>query len=215
MAVQLDHPSVESAPQVEMATVYRVRLITPSSYLMGTLHEVTRTSARVLMSDPPRPGTTALLQWSREERLCTVVQCDQTSCALAFEEPLKEPRQAKVASQSGGQTEASPAMPSVRSRTRGFSPASKDTAALIQTAPGWWCIRLSRPIGSMRLGSGHLSCGEEMFFFGSPLAHVIERAAFMDDDSRVARSKLPVRTPSATSSARLLSRLIVRGSSRS
>lgn len=204
MATQLACTSSDrsGAPMNE----YRARLITPGSYLMGTLRDLTSSGGRVFLNNPPKPGATVLLQWSREERLCTVVDADAFSCDLTFEDETvcDEARSDPTAGVQSSLVKARPRMGKrLPAALRGAVPT---------TTPDGWSIVLPRPSESGGLGRRSLGCGEAMFFFGSPVAHVIAYLAFRDDDSRVARSKLPPRNsviPAGQKRGRL-SRLIAR-----
>lgn len=212
MASQPAIRSDEASTEERMPFHYRARLITPGSYLTGILRDLTCSGARVTLDSPPSLGTTVLLQWSREERLCTVIHSDSISCDLAFEEPWEQGAANGSELERGPSTEFESGTTPSATRKRAPHPAHY-RAAQIRSSPGHWSISLPRPTGGSALDTISLGCGEEMFFYGSPLAHLVEYRALIEDESRMARRRLPPRMRDAIGSperVRGLSDLIVR-----
>jgi hypothetical protein len=54
----------------------------------GSLSDLSVTGARLQTVDPPRAGTTALLEWEGHDSICRVVWSKPDSCGLVFEPPL-------------------------------------------------------------------------------------------------------------------------------
>ena len=54
----------------------------------GSLSDLSFTGARFHAVDPPRAGTTALLEWEGHDSICRVVWAKPDACGLAFEPPL-------------------------------------------------------------------------------------------------------------------------------
>lgn len=54
----------------------------------GSLSDLSVTGARLQTADPPREGTTALLEWEGHDSICRVVWSKPDACGLVFEPPL-------------------------------------------------------------------------------------------------------------------------------
>lgn len=170
------------------------RLITPGSYRPVVLLETSRTGARVSLPTPPSPGTTALLRWNGQERLCTVTRCEGSECEIEFEQDklltkIEDPdergnRSCGSGMIYGGEARFGRGMAKFRSMC--------NVAARPTRTQGSWSLLLSKP-SSKRGSTAHFNTAEEMFFWGSPVAHVLDYQEIAGDEGRKARMRLPVR----------------------
>jgi hypothetical protein len=54
----------------------------------GSLSDLSVTGTRFHTVDPPREGTTALLEWEGHDSICRVVWTKPDTCGLVFEPPI-------------------------------------------------------------------------------------------------------------------------------
>jgi hypothetical protein len=54
----------------------------------GHLSDMSVMGARFVTADPPKEGTTALLEWEGHDSICRVVWTKPDACGLVFEPPL-------------------------------------------------------------------------------------------------------------------------------
>jgi hypothetical protein len=54
----------------------------------GSLRDLSPKGARVVLGNPPRIGTDALLKWQSHEAFCKVIWADDEACGLAFDRML-------------------------------------------------------------------------------------------------------------------------------
>jgi len=55
---------------------------------MGTLSDLSTSGARFLADDPPKEGTTALLEWEGHDAICRVVWSKSGMCGILFDRPI-------------------------------------------------------------------------------------------------------------------------------
>lgn len=154
------------------------RLETAGSYRSVHLCDLSRSGARVLLDDPPVEGTIALLRWQTHESLCTIVWASDVACGVNFHSVLPE---GAIAEGSAAQDEAG-VRPvagitkiefgkSRRARLGRAEPHQPIAKVAIRV----WSIVLPRKPDGLRRGS--MTPVEEMFFFGSPVAHIVQYRA--------------------------------------
>ena len=154
------------------------RLETAGSYRSVHLCDLSLSGARLLLNDPPAEGTTALLRWQTHESLCTIVWASDVACGVAFHSLLA---QRAIAEASAAYNEAS-VRPvagitkiefgkSRRARRLGAGPVQQIANG---GTPGWSIVLPRKPNG---LRPGSMTVVEEMFFFGSPVAHIVQYRA--------------------------------------
>jgi hypothetical protein len=54
----------------------------------GTLGDLSVAGARFQTDNPPKAGTTALLEWDGHDAICRIVWTKPDACGLAFEPPI-------------------------------------------------------------------------------------------------------------------------------
>jgi hypothetical protein len=152
------------------------RLITAVGYRSVDLCNLSRGGARLLLDGPPALGTTALLRWDNYEVLCTVAWSSEMDCGVVFEKLVAE----EV-------VEETAAAPSRSERPGGgvtkIEFGKKRRALIVSNEhrptpdrhnnPRCWSLVLPRRSGGDALSLSNVTAAEELFFFGSPLAHVV------------------------------------------
>ncbi|WP_338466035.1 PilZ domain-containing protein [Novosphingobium sp. ZN18A2] len=68
----------------------------------GRLTNISTGGVRLELADPPREGTTVMLEWKTFQMFCKVVWADNGACGLVFERPVS---QGTVTQTSGQQME--------------------------------------------------------------------------------------------------------------
>ena len=59
---------------------------------IGCLCDLSERGARVQMDNPPKPGTTATLEWMCFDEKCTVIWATETLCGLMFDRDIPPAR---------------------------------------------------------------------------------------------------------------------------
>ncbi|MCB2060666.1 MAG: PilZ domain-containing protein [Novosphingobium sp.] len=54
----------------------------------GQLVDISEGGARLYIDNPPRAGTSGLLQWKSFESFCSIAWAREDACGLAFEKPI-------------------------------------------------------------------------------------------------------------------------------
>jgi hypothetical protein len=170
-----------AASQAERRAFDRVRLdcparlVTAGSYRVAQLCDLSRGGARLSLSNPPIEGTTGLLQWEAHESFGTVVWASDIACGIAFDTAI--PAEWVAGSEAtAGHERPRAGVTKIEFGTKRRKPGAGigDTPTRPVVAPGYWTIALSQRPGSLPLTPDQMSAAEEMFFFGSPLAHVVQ-----------------------------------------
>ena len=144
------------------------QLVTPGSYRSGRLRDLSRSGARLEIDNPPSEGTTAMLRWLSHDSLCTVVWASPVACGLAFVRPLA----GEVVAASGVLSEGDPVPSPARLTQITFGKrrlTKKPVLTLNQPDEPErynWSLVLANAPGA------RMTAAEEMFFYGSPLAHI-------------------------------------------
>jgi hypothetical protein len=142
----------------------------------GTLLDLSKTGARIQLVDPPQPGTTGVLRWSRHEAICSVVWSTDDACGVSFDTAIDD---AAVSESTRLNRVVEQPIAVVNNiapgRKRSARAAPESIPPRAESEDSWsWQIRLSRPRASLGSKSRKpLVAAEEMFFYGSPLAHVL------------------------------------------
>jgi hypothetical protein len=160
------------APDRRMSRRVRVTsgavLETLTGTFTGRLWDLSEGGARLHLSYLPQIGTNARLCWAEHEALCSVVWSDGEMCGVSFDKPIMpsivtataevhrvlELPIAKVSNIAAGRRRSMPGRP-VR------------LAAAEREAPKGLVVRFPKDCRG-----GAMSAAQEMFFLGSPLAHV-------------------------------------------
>lgn len=156
-----------------MRVACSARLITLGADRQGQLWDISTAGARVEISQPPMKGATALLKWLTHEQLCTVVWTADGKCGVRFDKPISRELVAECMdyrhSRSGAKLEK-------------MTAGRKRSAALVQGAPDtdpakapfhWSFVITSGERKSPLIDMAQMTVAEQMFFLGSPLAHVL------------------------------------------
>ena len=150
-------------------------LQTLSEEYLGQLWDLSRTGARIKVDRPPDAGTAAILRWASEQAMCHVVWTDGDICGVAFERPIDDSVVAAAARMTGVIEQPIASISNIAVGRR-RSVAAKTNADSWERArrPLGWFVLLSRPRSAHEINlQTPMTCAEEMFFFGSPLAHVL------------------------------------------
>lgn len=164
---------VDRRAESRMRVACAARLITLGADRHGQLWDISTAGARVEISEPPTKGATALLKWLTHEQLCTVVWVADGKCGVRFDKPISSELVAECRdfrlSRTGVKLER---MTVGRKRSAPLAQALPETAGA--TAPFHWSLVITfaarkSPIADM----AQMTVAEQMFFLGSPLAHVL------------------------------------------
>jgi hypothetical protein len=130
---------------------------------------------------PPQAGATALLKWEAQEAECTVVWTTEDTCGLAFQRPIDDSIVVATASLTRVIEEPIAALHNIPLGRKRSAQVAPETAPRAEPAKNSsWLIQLPRPRsspGSKEQAS--VTAAEEMFFFGSPLAHILAYEAHL------------------------------------
>lgn len=160
----------------------RVRVTCPASILMfngerpGQLWDLSETGARLKLADPPERGETVVLSWREHQVSCQTMWSDGEMCGLSFDKAIDSSTVAETAQGLGLVEQPIAAVSNIaigRKRSRIGSAASEPHRPVSQDPI--YFVALPRPASSPAAGRDiSMSPAEEMFFNGSPLAHVID-----------------------------------------
>lgn len=140
------------------------------------LWDISETGARLRLESPPPQGTDAFLRWADQKISCYVVWANHDMCGLAFGRPI-DPSLVLSTSRLIGDVEMPVATISNIRSGRKRSDRHTDPGSIshsLQVSSSTFVISLQRRrqvFGPAAFCS--ISAAEEMFFFGSPLAHVL------------------------------------------
>ena len=162
-----------AARRVEVTCAAHFRTLMGDS--AGTLLDLSTTGARIHLADPPQPGTTGVLRWSRHEAICSVVWATDDVCGVSFDAAIDEAVMAQSARLSRVVEQP---IAVVKNIAPGRKRSARAAPELLPPsgegrAPWSWQVRLSRPRDLLGPARKPLVAAEEMFFYGSPLAHVL------------------------------------------
>lgn len=149
---------------------------------LGQLWDLSETGARVKLDDPPAPGSAAILKWCEHRARCSVVWTTDDMCGVAFEDPL-DSAQVSATTRMIGEVQLPVAavrnIPMGRKRADCHGDLGRLSPALGVGHSGLVVALQRRPGLQETAPSGLLTAGEEMFFFGSPLAHVLSYELYL------------------------------------
>jgi hypothetical protein len=151
------------------------RLVTVGGQRVVQLCDLSRSGARLSVDDPPAEGITALLQWGSHESLCTVVWASETACGVTFEKMISPELLAggeELPLGDGDRLAAGVTRIQFGRKRRALAlrvdnPPEKERGEI-----ACWSLILPRYPRRTPVTAAHMSAAEEMFFLGSPLAHV-------------------------------------------
>ncbi len=75
-----------SATRTEVSCPARLR--TCFGDRMGTLSDMSISGARFVTDNPPKQGTTGLLEWDGHDAICSVVWSKSGMCGILFDRPI-------------------------------------------------------------------------------------------------------------------------------
>ena len=115
-----------------------------------------------------------MLQWRDQKHACTVMWTDTSMCGLEFEEPISEMVVAECARLLGTKEEPIAEVSNIPLGKR----RSSHTSQAAERERGRFLRTTTLVIGMPKRGANSLdptflSASEEMFFWGSPLAHIV------------------------------------------
>jgi hypothetical protein len=151
------------------------RLVTVGGQRVVQLCDLSRSGARLSVDNPPAEGITALLQWGPHESLCTVVWASESACGVAFEKMISPELVAsgdELPPSDGDRLAAGVTRIQFGTKRRALAssvdhPPEKESAEI-----ACWSLMLPRYPRETPITAAHMTAAEEMFFLGSPLAHV-------------------------------------------
>lgn len=115
-----------------------------------------------------------MLQWRDQKHACTVIWTDASMCGLEFEEPISEMVVAECARLLGTKEELIAEVSNIPLGKRRSSHPNhavvREHGRFVRTTT----LVIRKPKrGANSLDPAFLSASEEMFFWGSPLAHIV------------------------------------------
>jgi hypothetical protein len=149
-------------------------LLTLTGEFEGELWDLSETGARLAAPDLPVRSTRAMLQWRDQKHACTVIWTDGSICGLEFEEPIGELVVSECARLLCTKEEPIAEVANIPLGKRRSSHTSqaieRELGRLVRTTT----LVIGKPKrGANSLDPAFLSASEEMFFWGSPLAHIV------------------------------------------
>ena len=149
---------------------------------LGQLWDISETGARLKFDAPPPPGSAAILKWCEHKVRCSVVWATEDMCGVVFEDSL-DSAQVSATTRLIGEVRLPVAavrnIPMGRKRSDCHGDLGRLSPAL-DVGPSELVVALPRRHGLQETApSGSLTAGEEMFFFGSPLAHVLSYELYL------------------------------------
>jgi|GEM_PF-997054 len=151
-----------------------VRIRTPGSDRRGAMVDLSATGARVELADPPREGSTVLLEWLGHDAIATVIWTSSDGCGLVFEKRLAASlvaQCARVEPAADDETIAAAVGNIPLGRRRSRQQASKPPVQIDEHYA--WRIEIRLPAGRRgMLCEETMSLDEQMFFSGAPLSHI-------------------------------------------
>lgn len=141
----------------------------------GQLWDLSETGARLRLQGPPPKGTTALLKWGSERIICQVVWATEEMCGVAFETAIDSALVSSTCRMIGEFEQPVAAIHNIRAGQKRSLRAScnlqRHRPHAQQTS---FVVTLRKLSGPIALDfPDPLTPAEEMFFFGSPLSHLV------------------------------------------
>lgn len=130
--------------------------------------------ARLRLASPPPVGAAALLKWQSHEVFALIVWTEKTECGLRFEQALTDVAVSSVPC-SSARLKPVATLDKIRvgARRRKAIIIEQDEQVLHHKV---WIVPLRRPTGGGLPIASPMPPAEEMFFYGAPLAHVVQFA---------------------------------------
>ena len=189
-----------AAPRVRVD--FPARLRTPFSDAVGHLCDLSTSGARFQTNHPPKEGTTALIEWEGHEVMCRVVWAKDDMCGLQFDKPLShlapEQHEAPPKDSPAGAVVGNIPLGKRRSLLANAERAGGEMPRLTNEQPApsdsaggdrSWSVGLPLPKGrGQALDPETMTASELMFFYGAPLAHVVEHQRAQAEEARRIRT---------------------------
>lgn len=133
------------------------------------------------MADPPQAGATAFLEWEDQEVACSVVWATQDMCGVAFERAIEDAVVVATAKLARIIEEPIAALHNIPLGKKRSAPVEQPASRSAEPQNlSSWSVSLPLPKGSRgRQEKAPVTAAEEMFFYGSPLAHVVAYEAHL------------------------------------
>lgn len=148
---------------------------------VGYLWDLSQSGARVQTANPPQPGSAAILRWDKQEAACSIVWASEDMCGVAFNASIEDAVVLATTSLTRVIEEPIAALQNIPlGRKRSAQVAPEAAPRTVPSKNSNWHINLPRPrvVGGWN-GNAAVTAAEEMFFFGSPLAHVLAYEAHL------------------------------------
>ena len=142
----------------------------------GQLWDLSETGAGIKLDVPPAPGSKAILKFGDQRIRCSVAWANDEMCGVAFDEPLGRAVVSATARLIGDVETPVAAFRNIRMGRKRSDPDCNPgiLSHPLEAGPSKLTIALQKRRGLPPAPpSGSLTAAEEMFFFGSPLAHVL------------------------------------------
>lgn len=145
----------------------------------GELWDLSETGARISVANPPERGESALLKWASEQVMCRVVWTEGDMCGVSFENPINSVVVSSTARMLGIVEHPTAAMGNIPIGRKRSAPRAAQAESDPQ--PNLLASR-SAPDAPLPLPerAQPLTAEEEMFLYGSPLAHVLAFEAHLE-----------------------------------
>ena len=155
-------------------------LRTLSGEVFGQLWDLSETGARITVASAPERGESALLKWGTEQVMCRVVWTEGDMCGLSFENPIASAVVSETARLLGiveHPTAAISNIPVGRRRSAAGADAQPERGPPVNLLASHTPPEVSALPAAK---SQPLTAEEEMFLYGSPLAHVLAYEAHIE-----------------------------------
>jgi hypothetical protein len=154
-------------------------LRTLSGEIFGQLWDLSETGARISIASAPERGESALLKWGTEQVMCRIVWTEGDMCGLSFENPIDPAIVSATARWLGIVEHPTAALGNIPVGRRRSAPG----AAQAEFAPPATLLASHSVPEAPRPPAEKLeplTAEEEMFLYGSPLAHVLAFEAHIE-----------------------------------
>lgn len=148
-------------------------LRTLSGEIFGQLWDLSQTGARISIAGAPECGESAILKWGTEQVMCRIVWTEGDMCGLAFEAPIDPAVVSATARLLGIVEHPTAAIGNIPVGRRRSAPGAAAQPEPAQRANLLASHAVPEVAASAPAKPQPLTAEEEMFLYGSPLAHVL------------------------------------------
>ena len=156
-------------------------LRTLSGEVFGQLWDLSQTGARISIAGAPEIGESAILKWGTEQVMCRIVWTEGDMCGLSFESPIDGAVVSETARLLGIVEHPTAAISNIPVGRRRSAPGIA-AAQAEQNPPANLLASHATPEAATAPFERQqpLTAEEQMFLYGSPLAHVLAFEAHIE-----------------------------------